>query len=95
MTVTPIRIGKDTALIARSYHRYFVIRYDSTGERMHLEPADADVTDTVTVVRLPLLAWRIDAVAGGARVLPQVALDSLERLDSRDRGRLRQLISRP
>ena len=94
-TIRSLTTTVDTATIARAYRRYFAIEYDSAGGVMHLEPSDVDIIDTVRVVRMPLLKWRIDRIDGGAHLSAAVALARLTRLDSVGSDRLRELRSRP
>jgi hypothetical protein len=95
ITITLLSASADTALVLATYHRFFEVGYDSAGVAMQLHPVPAEVAETTRVVRLPGLGWRIDAIRGGAHLLPHVALDSLARLDSASKEALRGLTTRP
>jgi hypothetical protein len=90
-TIRRLTSSRDTVTIERTYRRHYTVEYDSAGVVMQLAPSEADVADTVRVIRMPLLAWRIDAIAGGAHLAADIALARLTRLDSLGRDRLREL----
>ncbi len=94
-TLRRLTASRDTVTIERTYRRYYTVGYDSAGVVMQLEPSEADVADTVRVIRMPLLAWRIDEIDGSAHLAADVALARLTQLDSVGRGRLREVGSRP
>ena len=92
--VTPFVSDPDSTRVLIRYTRHSVVGRDSSGTRMHLEPAPADIVDTVLVTRTRF-GWRIARIDGGAHLLPRSALDSLgARLDAGDRETLTRLLAR-
>ena len=92
MAVRRLAQVQDTVIVLLTYRRYYEIGFYPTGMRLRGTPADR--RDTVKVVRLGPLGWRIDTLPPGVHLLPRTALDSIG-LDSASRVVLTRLASSP